>query len=320
MRLERTVRRKRMGGTMRPMAAAKRFGGYKKESQREERTRSVSQSKTILRLHQAWIAYREGTDRLEIGLDAHDKQYELSQLVLKLMRIRCSPATVQRLMVSMTQFQEDDRFSFYAGTFISACVNNGRQKNYPLSVGHFTEPLNRLGYRNRKNLRISGKPGYHLGKQMESGMIVVEGDAENVGECMKGGRILVKGDAGQQTGHYMEGGEIVVEGDAKEWTGSNMKGGKIHIRGGSGLGVGKDMEGGQIIIGGDVTDTLGEGMIAGHIRIMGNAGEKIGGRCRGFMEKPMSGGQIHVEGEIGSISEYIEGGRIFHRGKLIVDK
>jgi hypothetical protein len=34
----------------------------------------------------------------------------------------------------------------------------------------------------------------------------------------------------------------------------------------------------------------------------------------------MKGGEIHIEGKIGSIAEDIICGKIFHKGELIVDK
>ena len=67
----------------------------------------------------------------------------------------------------------------------------------------------------------------------------------------------------------------------------------ITVEGDAGMWCGFEMEGGSIIVRGDA------------------------GNWCGYL---MKGGSIHVDGEIGRISDDIIHGKIFHKGKLIVDK
>jgi formylmethanofuran dehydrogenase subunit C len=76
--------------------------------------------------------------------------------------------------------------------------------------------------------------------------------------------------------------------------------------------VGYGMRGGSIIVKGDAGSLIGSRMEDGTIAVNGNAGVFIGAR--------MSGGEIHIEGGHGSIADNIIHGKIFHKGKLIVDK
>ena len=71
------------------------------------------------------------------------------------------------------------------------------------------------------------------------------------------------------------------------------------------------MERGSLIIEGNASFSAGARMNGGRIMIRGNAGNCIG--------DDMNEGKIYVFGEIGSIGE-VHGGKIYHRGELIVDK
>ena len=73
-----------------------------------------------------------------------------------------------------------------------------------------------------------------------------------------------------------------------------MKGGSITVNGNAKMQCGNFMKGGTIFLNGDARDIM-----------IGN-----------FME----GGEIHINGDYESISDEFEHGKIFHKGKLIVDK
>jgi hypothetical protein len=85
--------------------------------------------------------------------------------------------------------------------------------------------------------------------------------------------------------------EVIINGSVSS-VGFSMRGGRIIVKGDTFYDVGQSMKGGTIIVEGDSQGTIGESM---------------------------KGGEIHVYGEIGDIED-IEGGRIYHKGKLIVDK
>jgi len=123
--------------------------------------------------------------------------------------------------------------------------------------------------------------------------IVVEGDANvGAGECMEDGSIIVKGSSDGDVGRNMKGGNITIEGDAKDHVGNLLKGGVIVVKGDAGSWIGYRMEGGVTTI-------------------IGNAGYFVG--------QEMKGGEIHLYGKYKSIENVIHG-KIFHKGKLIVDK
>ncbi|NYZ73920.1 hypothetical protein H0O00_02145 [Candidatus Micrarchaeota archaeon] len=105
--------------------------------------------------------------------------------------------------------------------------------------------------------------------------------------------ITVEGDVGECIGWRMERGSITVNGNVGTFCGGMMDSGVITVNGDTGGWVGSDMEGGTITVKGDAGKLLGGGM---------------------------KGGEIHIEGEIGHMSDVILGGKIFHKGKIIVDK
>ena len=117
---------------------------------------------------------------------------------------------------------------------------------------------------------------------MEAGKIIIHGNCEQLG-------------GGAEYG-ALKGGEIVVEGDAGQIT--LIEGGKIHVKGNVGI-LGWDMYGGIIIVDGSVGTICPE-----------DGEEDWDG---------IDGGEVHIKGDIGSMGE-IEHGKIFHKGKLIVDK
>jgi len=86
---------------------------------------------------------------------------------------------------------------------------------------------------------------------------------------------------------------IVVNGDAGWCVGAVMKGGTIVVNGDASWGAGYEMEGGRITV-------------------AGGAGHEVGWE--------MKGGEIHVEGNYCRTSSCVQGGKIFHKGVLIVDK
>lgn len=85
----------------------------------------------------------------------------------------------------------------------------------------------------------------------------------------------------------------------------------VTINGDVGDEAGLDAHSGTLTIKGHAGDFCGWRMSGGAIIVKGNAGEDLGDM--------MEGGEIHVEGKIGSIGDVIHG-KIFHKGKLIVDK
>jgi formylmethanofuran dehydrogenase subunit C len=146
------------------------------------------------------------------------------------------------------------------------------------------------------------------------GEIHIEGDLANVkhlGSEMTTGKMVIEGDVGQHLGACMSGGEIVVEGNAHDWVAPEMMGGRVTIKGSAGHLVGSayrgstiGMQGGEIIVHGNVKNETGHAMRGGLIAIGGNTGD--------FTGVNMLAGTIIVLGEMG-----IRNGASMKRGTII---
>jgi hypothetical protein len=86
---------------------------------------------------------------------------------------------------------------------------------------------------------------------------------------------------------------------------------RVKVWGNVGRFLGAKMVGGSIEVDGDAGDSCGYMMEGGRIVIMGDAGKRVG--------ELMSGGEIYLQGTFESIGE-VKHGKIYHKGKLIVDK
>jgi hypothetical protein len=121
--------------------------------------------------------------------------------------------------------------------------------------------------------------------------------------------LTIYGRAGRTLGALMEKGKIVLEGDAGNYAGVAMSGGTLEIKGNAGHHVGglwwiPNYEAGDPV-------TYKIVMKGGRIFVRGNADTFIGAG--------MEGGEIHVDGEKGG-EGIVKGGKIYHKGKLIVNK
>ncbi|NYZ74129.1 hypothetical protein H0O00_03225 [Candidatus Micrarchaeota archaeon] len=130
--------------------------------------------------------------------------------------------------------------------------------------------------------------------------------------CENTKNITVEGNAGDNAGDGMRGGIITVNGNAHYGAGNSMIGGTITVNGDAGEHVGIWMIGGAIVANKNAGDNVGYEMRGGVITVMGDASCDVGYR--------MEGGRIYVWGEIGGISHERKHGKIYHKGKLIVDK
>ena len=110
---------------------------------------------------------------------------------------------------------------------------------------------------------------------------------------------------------YKNRKNIVVNGNAGWGVGGGMKDGKITVSGNAGDEVGFFMENGKITINGNVGNSVGYNMKDGEITINGNTGRRVGW--------DMKDGKIHLNGDYKSLGDFILGGNIYHKGKLIVE-
>jgi hypothetical protein len=86
----------------------------------------------------------------------------------------------------------------------------------------------------------------------------------------------------------------------------------ITIDGDAGAYLGDEMVKGTIIVKGNAGDSVGWYMKGGSIIVEGDAGYSVG--CH------MSDGELRINGSFKEISQEFPGGKVFHKGRLIVDK
>jgi len=123
-----------------------------------------------------------------------------------------------------------------------------------------------------------------IGKELDGGSIIVEGDAgAYLAMGMKSGDIKVTGNAGLYAGCELKKGYLEVSGNVGDFLGGalpgnkmGMKGGLILVKGNAGERVGDHLRRGTILIEGDAGDYCGSRMIAGTIAVMGQTGHYLG--------------------------------------------
>ena len=285
---------------------ANQFSRYKPETERAVRTVMVVEDETLKKMKAAWRAFSYDDDDFPPRASYINAVSAIGALVY-------SASDVDKFSLALAAFQHEEFFGRKAGLFLSALINGCKDKEVIVHTGHLTLQVYDIGYANRKNLVIEANAGWNIGTDMYDGIITVMGDAgPHAGKWMNGGQITVKGDAGRHIGKKMRGGTIIVCGDSDYGAGFGMKGGSITVMGDAGKQLGLEMNGGIIAVNGDAGQEVGAGMENGTIIVQGNAGDEVG--------RGMKGGTIEVGGEIGSIWGDIEHGKIFHKGKLIVDE
>ncbi len=107
---------------------------------------------------------------------------------------------------------------------------------------------------------------------------------------------------------------ISVNGSIGSYLGNEMNGGKITVWGNVGGGTGYEMYAGEIKVWGNADDETGVYMKGGKIIVEGNvAGSHLGSGMRG--------GEIYINGDQCEVRDlWLDHGRIYHKGKLILDK
>jgi hypothetical protein len=287
------------------MAASKRFGRYKGEKAKDTRKAEVTRDvKDALR--GAFLEFEAAVDE---DMDA-DAASELAWEITP--GFRCTVEEVLAFSRTLGELQDLENFGYALGFFLTSIYTGG--EGLVISTWNLHEKIHNLGRDSSGDLFISGDCGDWTGAMMGNGMILVYGNAgDGLGHYMEWGRIIVEGNAGDDVGNFMKSGEITIGGTAGKYLGNTMMGGKIHVEKNVGNFAGRGMTGGHIIIDGNVCwERLGWEMKGGKIEVRGFAGHNVGSE--------MEGGEIHLLGEVGSVSENISGGRIYHKGKLIVDK
>ncbi|NYZ74488.1 hypothetical protein H0O00_05065 [Candidatus Micrarchaeota archaeon] len=304
------------------MHAGSRFGRYKGIT--ESPVRDIGVNDAVLRqMEDAW-------KRLDPWGMTVENYQETCELVK---RVDCTAKDVETFTIGLAGHQEENDFSDKAGMFLSALMNSGKDSRYVIHTAHLQEMISSLGYRNTKDIEIDGDLGSYTGDEMESGTITVHGNVEDcLGFCMRGGRIFVERNADDEAGRGMEGGEIIIAGSVGDNLGGGMENGRIIVEGDAYGSVGTSMKGGEVVVKGSVYGNAGEEMEAGKIVIegdvidIGNTGKHMGKprvqrvKVGAGIGMGMAGGEIWLDGRFHHLSHMIEHGKIYHKGKLILEK
>jgi formylmethanofuran dehydrogenase subunit C len=312
MIMEQIVRCKARRGDAR-MSARRRFGRYRTETEKTSRRPDVEESAELRGIMKAWERYT-ASERWDLNRD-----YE--KVCAAIEGLDYSARDVEGFCALLEGLARDDMFRNRAGFFLSGLMNMGKDGRYELTIPEGME-IDYIGMRNIKDVTVYGDVGGHAGLDNSGGIL----------------RIL--GDAGMSLGHGSGGGSIVLEGDAGEHAGTGMWRGRLEIHGNAGRCAGSHMMGGLIDIHGDAGDELGVGMGGGRILVQGNAGSSVGAfkpderNHGGYPSKwdlasddehragcvSMKGGIIEIRGELGGISPKIRGGKVYHKGQLVLWK
>ncbi len=186
-------------------AANSRFDKYKPEPHKSVRQLKIegAEDETPNQLKDAW-------SRLELNTTSEFTYIDAFRLIRHL---DYSTKDVEKFSIALAEFQDEIKFAERAGIFLSALINNGKDKNYVVHANHLNVLLDCIGFRNRKNIKVEGSIGKCVGYSMLSGIIFVNGDVGNaIGHAMQGGKIYIVGERGL-LGEYIAGGRIYVRGE-----------------------------------------------------------------------------------------------------------
>jgi formylmethanofuran dehydrogenase subunit C len=302
------------------LSVGKRFGKLRPEEEKASRKADVKETEAIRQMKAAWRVFNLSYEYLFI-------EYERMLPIVE--KLQYTAKDIEEFSLVLSEFRGEENLSDKAGLFLSALINGGKESDYLIHTYHLDMPPNYLGYQNDKNITVKGDGGDFVGVFMNGGSITVKGDVRAaIGFEMNRGRILVKGCAGDGVGRQMKDGSITIEGEAKDYFGRGMKGGNITVKGDARYRVGWRMKGGSITVVGNVEQRVGEQMKGGRIIIESSAGDDAGwwmqggsitvvanaGHSVGYL---MEDGEIHIHGDYADISNELQGGKIFHKGKLI---
>jgi formylmethanofuran dehydrogenase subunit C len=282
------------------LTASKRFGRYKKESVSPVRELQVDR---LLRQWEEITSDKKGHGYLHFV-------YEHVWQWLKEMDYRPTPREVRDFSILVSGMDSYDRW--VAGQFFSAAINQGQGDAFEVVAPEYQSPMIGLGYGNIKDIIVQGNSGFDLG-QRNRGTITVHGNANpQIGKCMGSGFIRIDGNAVGEPGYFTSINDQTIGDPIGSIIGHRLKDGLITIEGDTLLcHIGRGMRGGRIIIKGD--------MRWDDERIKRFRSTLSGRPITPSVGENMQGGEIHIGGDISRIGNVV-GGRIYHRGKLIVDK
>jgi hypothetical protein len=164
-----------------PMAVAKRFGRYKKESAGVERRAVAQEDGFMQKLESIWRRVKlrssmEQVDDISPYRWYHDDEYfESVGNAISREGLACSCDDVTRFCYLLEGFQKEEDFGARAGLFLMAMVEGGDADWYAIDTAHLEEELKNLGHGLSKRLTLRGDRYSFIGGSMRGGEIHLEG-------------------------------------------------------------------------------------------------------------------------------------------------
>ena len=114
---------------------------------------------------------------------------------------------------------KQEGFSRTFGVFLSAVLNNSKSNSFDLDFTSFDdEMISFIGYRNTKNLKVTGNLGDCVAYKMRSGKLEVIGNtADKLAEDMSGGELLVRGNV-RRIPRSLDEGIIRINGSYRKFS------------------------------------------------------------------------------------------------------
>ncbi len=190
----------------------------------------------LMYAYKVWLEYKEGDDTGKLSPDDEfTVDYQVAKEIIRTLRPNYSQDTLTHFCIDLLPFTESYFFED-TGLFLSAYINLSHQKtklkDYILDVSIFNVPLSYIGTNNESNITIFGNVKHYLGKSMDNGKIILNGDCESLtGADMYNGEIIINGNASSDVGNVLRGGTIRVKGNAGIDVGSGMCLGTIYLDG-----------------------------------------------------------------------------------------
>jgi hypothetical protein len=226
------------------MAVSKRFGRFKDEDEQAVRAPDVAEDRALGQLKEAWMKVRWAGTFLASSSGRH-----YPACMEAIAGLAYSPKDVEKFSLALAEYQDTEDFSWKAGYFLSALINNCPESKFAVYTRHLDRRIVCLGVCNTKDIMMDGDAGNFLGYRMLGGRITVNGNTDDfAGRWMVDGEIVINGDGGNSLGDGMQGGKITVKGNVGYWAGQRMKKGEIVVNGNSGHDLGDDMQGGKIVV------------------------------------------------------------------------
>ena len=213
------------------------FSRYKPESERSFRGFKIKETEILKRVKNRFKRFRFSKCLwVENYVDVFNS----------IKSIKCTSFHITAFSIALSELQCEEAFSQKAGLFLSALINNSKEKNFIIITKHFGEAIDHIGFRNTKNITIQVNAGSNVGFEMERGSITVNGNAmSEVGREMNGGSIIVNGNIDGLVGWGMKNGTVTVKGNAGIPVGYKMNGGTIFLEGSYKL-LAEEIRGGNI--------------------------------------------------------------------------